>query len=422
MGFAFAPREVASGAITIALTRAGWFTGCTMLLVTAVSLVDVFGSRGDANHAVPALVWLAPIALGLVLLMCAPGALTGAVFLLTGSVCVYGYTASLLAADPELVQTSAYLTNRPAYVLVLVGSATGSLGSAAAWVVTGYIVGQLAMIAAFVQHGTAPMLGWVPAFVAVLYLAILGTLALIRRSQRSRLPDFAKIAAETARMARQRERERRAAAVIHDTVLGDLAALRLSPPVLSARDRERIRRDLAALDSAMQPPAAEFGSEHAHGAELERTIGDFEWRGLSVDLRGDARVLALLGADARAAVVWALRAGLDNVLAHSGTTVAEVIVDEHSGTVTAMVVDHGVGFDPDAVAPDRLGLRASILNRMEQVGGSARVWSSPGQGTCLMLTVPVPGDHTGAVPSEDARETARPKAGAVPGEDGDGPS
>ena len=37
---------------------------------------------------------------------------------------------------------------------------------------------------------------------------------------------------------------------------------------------------------------------------------------------------------------------------------------------------------------DRIGLRTSIRGRIEQEGGTARIWSRPGVGTTVVLTVP----------------------------------
>ncbi|MEZ5190189.1 MAG: hypothetical protein R2717_04415 [Schumannella sp.] len=57
--------------------------------------------------------------------------------------------------------------------------------------------------------------------------------------------------------------------------------------------------------------------------------------------------------------------------------------------MTIMITDQGAGFDPSSVPEDRLGVRGSIVRRMEDVGGAARVWSSPGGGTSVVLRVPV---------------------------------
>ena len=61
-----------------------------------------------------------------------------------------------------------------------------------------------------------------------------------------------------------------------------------------------------------------------------------------------------------------------------------------------MVIDHGVGFDPDGVAGDRLGLRTSVVSRITAHHGSVRIWSTPGSGTSVLISVP------GADPDEAA--------------------
>jgi signal transduction histidine kinase len=57
--------------------------------------------------------------------------------------------------------------------------------------------------------------------------------------------------------------------------------------------------------------------------------------------------------------------------------------------VSFMVSDEGEGFDTTAIDPRRLGIRDSIIGRMEAAGGTARIWSSPGAGTTVLLSVPV---------------------------------
>ena len=53
-----------------------------------------------------------------------------------------------------------------------------------------------------------------------------------------------------------------------------------------------------------------------------------------------------------------------------------------------MIVDHGVGFGPEDVASDRFGLRASMVSRIEAHGGTVRVWSRPGSGTSVLISMP----------------------------------
>ena len=59
-----------------------------------------------------------------------------------------------------------------------------------------------------------------------------------------------------------------------------------------------------------------------------------------------------------------------------------------------MVVDNGVGFDPEDVPSDRLGIRSAIVQRIESLGGSVRIFSRPGHGTSVLFAIPNrPGPH-----------------------------
>jgi signal transduction histidine kinase len=69
----------------------------------------------------------------------------------------------------------------------------------------------------------------------------------------------------------------------------------------------------------------------------------------------------------------------------------EVVILPAGENIAVTVIDGGVGFDVDSVPEDRMGIKLSVRNRIEQSGGSVRIWSSPGQGTAVMLQLPVVG-------------------------------
>ena len=46
-----------------------------------------------------------------------------------------------------------------------------------------------------------------------------------------------------------------------------------------------------------------------------------------------------------------------------------------------LVRDRGPGFDLDTVATDRMGIRESIVGRMQRYGGQASIRTAPGEGT-----------------------------------------
>ena len=69
-----------------------------------------------------------------------------------------------------------------------------------------------------------------------------------------------------------------------------------------------------------------------------------------------------------------------------------MLVEDDGSSVTVSVRDNGLGFAAgrlaQAEAAGRLGVAQSIRGRLRDVGGSACVRSSPGQGTEVELRVP----------------------------------
>lgn len=72
---------------------------------------------------------------------------------------------------------------------------------------------------------------------------------------------------------------------------------------------------------------------------------------------------------------------LNNVVRHSGSLTAEVMLEERAGRMRMQVKDFGLGFD---AAPSREGLGlATMQERLRTVGGNFSVTSRPGEGTVL---------------------------------------
>jgi signal transduction histidine kinase len=121
--------------------------------------------------------------------------------------------------------------------------------------------------------------------------------------------------------------------------------------------------------------------------EIMRMVSEFQWRGLSIHVTGSGSGVYKLSPPVARALVGAVRAAFENVVRHSGASVAELELI-YTDDITVMITDQGAGFDMSAVPADRLGVRGSIVDRIEQVGGSAQVWSTPGGGTSVVLTIP----------------------------------
>lgn len=79
---------------------------------------------------------------------------------------------------------------------------------------------------------------------------------------------------------------------------------------------------------------------------------------------------------------------LTNVRRHSGAPEAEVRLIETDGRLHLEVRDWGIGFDPDDVPDDRFGLQG-MRKRADLVGGQAQIISVRGEGTRVVVDLPV---------------------------------
>jgi signal transduction histidine kinase len=185
------------------------------------------------------------------------------------------------------------------------------------------------------------------------------------------------------------ERERIARG-IHDSVLQVLA-------LVSARGRDLggEAAELARLAGEQERALRALVS----GASAGRPSGGLLEVGSLLEPLGGPRVTvscpagAVLLADVPARALAAATAeALDNVRRHAGTDArAWVLVEDDGDAVTVSIRDDGPGFAPDrlaeAEAAGRLGVAQSIVGRLRDVGGKARLTSSPGQGTEVELRV-----------------------------------
>lgn len=79
---------------------------------------------------------------------------------------------------------------------------------------------------------------------------------------------------------------------------------------------------------------------------------------------------------------------LQNAARHSGATTLEVWGRAEHGTIQLRVSDNGRGFDPQLSRPGHFGL-SSMQRRAEILGGQCSIESGPGQGTTVIVQVPM---------------------------------
>jgi signal transduction histidine kinase len=110
------------------------------------------------------------------------------------------------------------------------------------------------------------------------------------------------------------------------------------------------------------------------------------------------------------ALLQAAREALLNAVAH-GKAPVSVYLEVTAAAADLFVRDRGAGFDVDAIAPDRFGVRESILGRVRRRGGTAEVVSRPDWGTEVRLHMPLDGERP-ALPDADRPGTVRPAISA----------
>lgn len=188
------------------------------------------------------------------------------------------------------------------------------------------------------------------------------------------------------RSARARESERaEIAAHLHDSVLQTLALIQQrSDPSTEAAKLARIQEKelrqwlFRTADGAPDLPRDTVDAElRTHADELE-TIHDVRFEVISVG----ERVVA------PEAIVAASREAMLNAARHAGGDVT-VYIETTATAISVDVSDRGPGFELSEIVESRLGVRESILGRMERAGGSANILKGPGgQGVSVRLEQP----------------------------------
>ena len=185
---------------------------------------------------------------------------------------------------------------------------------------------------------------------------------------------------EQAERARATERAD-IAAHLHDSVLQTLALIqrRADDPAAVAQLARAQERELRSWLYA--GPAGSDATLASAVAEVAHEVEDVH--GIPIDLvaTGDRPL-----DEGGTALVRAVRESLLNAVRH-GRPPVSVYVEVGPSGVEAFVRDHGDGFELDDIPDDRLGVRQSILGRMQRHGGSARVRRLE-QGTEVCLELP----------------------------------
>jgi signal transduction histidine kinase len=201
-------------------------------------------------------------------------------------------------------------------------------------------------------------------------------------------------------VAAQEEERRRLARELHDetgqaltSILLGLKALEESEDLAGLNDavgvlRDRVvdtLRDVRRLAVELRPAALDdFGLEPA----LERlTSGFAEQTGIKVELESrlhDDR----LPEEVETVLYRIVQEALTNIAKHAHADRVSIVVTQKSGSVGAIIEDDGRGFDPKGGVDGGIGL-IGMRERVALLDGSLRIESGEGNGTTLVVEVPL---------------------------------
>jgi len=207
----------------------------------------------------------------------------------------------------------------------------------------------------------------------------------------------------------QEEERRRIARELHDEtsqLLGTLAlgldtAMATLPPGASSDRLQEVRAvaiktldEIHRMSFDLRPSMLDdLGLVPAIRWYAER---DLKRRGVSVRCESDESG-GRLPPEVETALFRAVQEAITNIVKHAQAKTVLIQCMLGPRAVTVEIEDDGEGFDPASISGTAVNGRglglAGIRERVELLGGSAVIESAPGQGTRVVLTVPLAADH-----------------------------
>ncbi|KQX05652.1 MULTISPECIES: sensor histidine kinase [unclassified Leifsonia] len=386
------PNHLIAPTMSRVIARAAHWFGLVCLAGALTAIVSL--SLAHPHDGLwPTILAIIPMAILLITLTRHHTVLATVGYLVVGSACTYLYAVTILSDSLLFPTTDLFIVALPVMALVMVGGAGASALVGLVWSTLGLILGESAVLLAAATTGVEYRIDpFAPATYLLIAIVLLATTFDSGRAKSAQQFIHQASRRDSALTAR-RELGSRATALLHDTALSHLVAVASAQPgPIDPRLRSMIAQDLERIigqDWLLSRDAITTGSADWLATPLAAAISAARAQGLSIDVSGDRSVVHRLDADRAEALGLAVTQCLINVLRHSGVTDADVSVSADDEEVVVAVTDAGIGFVPSETGALRIGLRHSVLARVEAAGGSVRVWSTPGSGTSVVIALPV---------------------------------
>lgn len=199
------------------------------------------------------------------------------------------------------------------------------------------------------------------------------------------------------------EERNRLARELHDSVTQQLFSMTLTSqaartqlernPQRVAAQLERLQEtstaalaEMRALILQLRPPALRDQSLVAALQQHAQLLAQREGISITLSVSGDER----LARGVEQPLYRIVQEALNNVFKHANAKNVEVSLEFATHQLRVRVVDDGQGFEPTATAPGanrQIGM-LSMRERAAEIGGTMDVYSTPGTGTEVVVTVP----------------------------------
>jgi len=301
------------------------FAHVTGYVVLCGALLELLGYQSAAVHAV---IWpvLLPLAATLVLLVLLDHLRTFAisvVFLVVGGFTQYVLSVSILSAFPALQASHTLILSLVSVSLVLVCGSGFVPSSTIAWGTIGFAVSLAASLGAALATRSAYRPDVITIVVEVGLVLVEGTDAITRGRRVAVRPELDRAVMDEELSVLRYRIEARAAAIMHDTVLGHLAAVSagIDGP-LDPHLGSQIEKDLAVLigeewlnDAA--PATDEQARADWRRSALLTAVQEARELSLTVEVTGDLGAIGRLDRERDLAIGQAVKQCLVNVLRHA---------------------------------------------------------------------------------------------------------
>jgi len=382
------PVELAARSTTIAVSRGLFWFGALFIAADVTALTFISIDRGTLVAVPATIAMLAILGGGIVVRSTLGAALRWRIISAAAGIVSISVIAAVLVprVDPSQPSDTIVLSLVKVSIIVF-GVVAGQHGNPILACIAGLAIAELPVTIVSIASGHPFTFDVATATCFGIAILAVGLLDYSRARTRSMSTRLATATDEDRRAVELELWARSSSALVHDTVLNELAVISaIAPGELSESARDRIRRSLALVggpvivnaEPVLVPAASPLSSVLSRASEA----------GLDIALNGEVEAVETLSPDVASALVLAVGQCLENVIQHSGVSSAELTVLQTGSEVCVLVIDAGVGFDEKSVGGDRLGLRNSVRRRIGDVGGRVDVWAAVGAGTSISILVP----------------------------------